>query len=109
MSNFPQRMRMDIISTSDGTRSYGSLDFEMFADIERFYAVRSLDEKLEITERSTGLALAPVDGAWHTGELVVLGTDERAQGLERKGRRLWEELFGSPFPESPVERGKAER
>jgi len=76
---------------------------EIFRGIEQFYAAGALEEKLEITERLIELVLAPVGGSWGRGELVVLGTHSRAEGLDKKGRKLWQELFGAPFRDGPVE------
>ena len=64
--------------------------------IESFFAARSFEERLQVSERLTTRVLEPVGGAWQDSELLAFA-DEETVDLERKGAELYVALFGKPL------------
>jgi hypothetical protein len=67
---------------------------ELYEKIGSFYKSSNLAEKLEISKILTDLVLAPINGPWRAGELIVFGRSHEAADLHVKGMEVFSELFG---------------
>lgn len=65
---------------------------EIYHQIEQFYLITNIHEKIQIAKKITGDILQPVGGMWHDNEIISFGTD-RAVGLQEQGYTLFRELF----------------
>ena len=70
---------------------------QFYAEIQRFFSTKDLEEKLGISERMTELILAPIGGPWCKGELIVFAADPKHSQLQEKGMQIFSDLFGIPF------------
>ena len=65
---------------------------EIYRQIERFYEITDIHEKIQITMRITEDVLRPVGGIWRDNEVLAFGTNN-AVGLQAQGVALFRELF----------------
>jgi hypothetical protein len=65
----------------------------LWRDLQRFYAVSDLPERLALAEALNERILAPVGGLWRPGEVLALGADVPAADLQAVGHGFLEALL----------------
>ena len=69
-------------------------DPDIYDMIERFYGVKNLKERVDISKSITDLVLAPAGGMWQDEELLAFGYAE-TEDLQKKGQELFRHLFST--------------
>jgi hypothetical protein len=66
----------------------------IYAAIAEFYATPDLERRIELVQKISDTALAPIGGIWRKDEILAFG-DEACEGLQRQGIEAFHRLFGT--------------
>ena len=68
-------------------------DPEVYQLLGQFFALSSLEQKLETIETLSETILAPIGGLWQTDEILALGINDNVQNLQKQGLEIFKSLL----------------